>query len=190
MLTRSRELLGRAAEIDRLRAHVVALGRRGRAVAVVGEQGIGKSRLVAELLDGLAAADVGLAGRASEFERDVPFAPFVDALDPCLGSLGEARLRALNREQRERLAAIFPTLPRADGDARLRGERHRSHHAVRVLLELMAAGRRGVLVLDDVHWADEASVELIAHLLRRPPAARLLLVLALRPGQAGPRLLT
>jgi predicted ATPase len=188
MLTRSRELLGRAAEIDRLRAHVAALGRRGRAVTVVGEQGIGKSRLVAELLDGLEPTDLGLAGRASEFERDVPFAPFVDALDPYLGSLGERRLRALNPEQRARLAAIFPALPRSDDEPKPRGERYRSHHAARALLEQMAAGRRCVLFLDDAHWADEASVELIAHLLRRPPVARLLLVLAVRPGQAGPRL--
>src|SRR5262249_57973645 len=103
MLTRSRELLGRAAEIDRLRAHVAALGRRGRTVAVVGEQGIGKSRLLMELLDGLAPGDLGLAGRAAELERDVPFAPFVDALDRYLGSLGERRLPPPDREPRQRL---------------------------------------------------------------------------------------
>src|SRR5919201_401504 len=188
MLTRSRELPGRAAEIDRLRAHVAALGRRGRAVAVVGEPGAGKSRLVAELLHGLAPEDLALTGRAGELERDVPFGPFVDALDLHVGALGEARLRALHAEQRARLGAIFPALATSRDDERSRGERHRSHQAVRALLELLAAGRRCVLVLDDVHWADEASVELIAHLLRRAPAARVLMVLALDPAHASPRL--
>ena len=62
-------------------------------------------------------------------------------------------------------------------------ERYRSHRAVRELLELLAVTRPLVLVLDDVHWADPASVELLAALVHRPPAAPVLLVLAARPRQ-------
>jgi hypothetical protein len=160
MLTRSRELSGQAAELDRLCAHVTALGRRGRAVAVVGEPGSGKSRLIAGLLDGLEPGHVGLSGRASELERDLPFGVFADALP-------------------ETQALTGADAPR---------DRRAAHQAIRARLEQVAAGRRCVLALDDAHWADEASVEAIAHLLRRPPAAPVLLVLALSPKHAGPRL--
>ena len=67
----------------------------------------------------------------------------------------------------------FPSLPTpatarelADGH-----ERYRSHRAVRALLEVLARRLPLVLLLDDLHWADSASVELVAALLRRPPAA-------------------
>ena len=60
-------------------------------------------------------------------------------------------------------------------------ERFRYHRAVRALLELLARERPVALLLDDLHWADEASVELVLHLLRRPPRGPHLLAFALRP---------
>ena len=57
-----------------------------------------------------------------------------------------------------------------------------------VLLEALAQTQPVVLVLDDVHWADPASVELLGALLHRPPAAPVLIALAVRPRQMGERL--
>ena len=72
-----------------------------------------------------------------------------------------------------------------DGAARsVADERYRAHRAVRRLLELLAGERPLVVVLDDLHWSDEASIELLAALLRREPDAPVLLALAFRPGQA------
>ena len=59
---------------------------------------------------------------------------------------------------------------------------------MRELLERLTAIRPLVLVLDDVHWADAASIDLLGSLLRRPPEAAVLLVLALRPRHAPERL--
>src|SRR6201999_2504288 len=67
-------------------------------------------------------------------------------------------------------------------------ERHRTPRAVRTLLEGLALRRPMVLALDDLHWADDASLELVAHLLRRPPRAPLLLALAFRPAPVRPLL--
>ena len=77
---------------------------------------------------------------------------------------------------------------RADGGPVLPDERYRAHRAVRELLERLAARQPLVLLLDDVHWADAASVELLAALLRSPPDAAVLLVMAARPRQLPERL--
>ena len=81
---------------------------------------------------------------------------------------------------RTELAHVFPSLSAlASGrEAALQHERYRSHRAVRALLEQLAATKPLVLVLDDLHWADSASVELLGALLRRPPAAPVLIALA------------
>src|SRR6185503_927134 len=73
-------------------------------------------------------------------------------------------------------------------EALLRHERYRSHRAVRGLLERLTATTPLVLVLDDVHWADPASVDLLGSLLRRPPEAAVLVVIASRPRHAPERL--
>ena len=67
-------------------------------------------------------------------------------------------------------------------------ERYEAHRAVRRLLALVADERPLVLVLDDLHWSDGASLELIAALVRRPPPAPVLLALGFRPGNAAERL--
>ena len=131
-----------------------------------------------------------LSGRATELERDLPFSVFVDALDDYLQALDPSRLQALDGSVRAELATVFPSLVALAGGSEVapQHERYRSHRAVCVLLERLARTQPVVLVLDDVHWADPASVELLGALLRRPPAAPVLLALAVRPRQVGERL--
>ena len=186
------QLVGRAAELDAV-DEAFAEVDQGRAVAVelVGEPGIGKTRLLAEL--GRRADERGqlvLSGRASELERDLPFWLFVDALDEYVQGLEPRRLAALDEDVLVELSHVFPSLP-APPDGRApspQDERYRTHRAVCDLLERLAATRPLALVLDDLHWADAASVELIGALLRRPPAAGVLLALAVRPRQVPERL--
>lgn len=179
--------------LDQLDAGRAAAKRAAsEAIAIVGEPGIGKSRLLAEAAE--LARERGMlvfAGRAAEFEQELPFGAVTDALDPYLGSLNPRFLHGLHPEQLRELGAVFPAL---DGltdveVSPLQPERYRAHHAVRALLELLARERPCVLILDDMHWADEASLELVAHLLRRPPQAPALMLLAFRPPQAPPRLI-
>ncbi|MFL6010153.1 MAG: AAA family ATPase [Gaiellaceae bacterium] len=160
-------------------------------IVLIGEPGIGKTRFLAEFAR---SADQNgrlvLAGSASELERDLPFSVFVDALDDYLRGLSPDRLAVLDEDVRTELSHVFPSLSAlatASGGA-FQHERYRSHRAVRALLEELAKTRSLVLVLDDVHWADSASVELLSALLRRPPAASVLIVLAVRPRQLAERL--
>ena len=164
---------------------------RSAVLALVGDPGIGKTRLLAELA---ARADgrgqLVLYGSASELERDLPFWVFVDALDEYVQGLEPRRLEALEDDVRTELAHVLPSLSRFEAarGAAFQHERYRSHRAVRELLERLTATSPLVLVLDDLHWADSASVELLGALLRRPPAAAVLVALAVRPRQAPERL--
>jgi predicted ATPase len=131
-----------------------------------------------------------LAGRAAEFESEIPFGLFVDALDDAVLGLSERDLGALGPQAARELATVFPSLGGRLG-ARTGGaqiERYRAHRAVRALLEGLAARTPLVLALDDVHWADPASAELLSYLLSRPPRGPALVVVAFRPGQVGSRL--
>jgi DNA-binding NarL/FixJ family response regulator len=186
------QLVGRADELDSLDRILDALARgRPGAVEVSGEPGIGKSRLLAELAAlGEARGHLVLAGSAAELERDLPFSVFVDALDPYVAGLEPHRLVDLDGQVRTELGHVFPSLwaLAGTGEVAPQQERYRSHRAVRRLLEVLAQPKPLVLILDDFHWADAGSVELLGALLRRPPAAPVLVALALRPRQMPERL--
>jgi ATP/maltotriose-dependent transcriptional regulator MalT len=185
-------LVGRSAELESLE-HALDTVERGSsgAIELVGEPGIGKTRLLAELA---ARAELRghlvLSGAASELERDLPFSVFVHALDEYVESLDSDRLTGLDTDVQAELAHVFPSLaPLAGGsDVALQHERYRAHRAVRALLEELAQSTPLVLVLDDFHWADSASVELLGALLRRPPAATALIAFSHRPNQVTERL--
>jgi len=152
-------LVGRAAELAALDRAVdqVRAGSSGGVVCVEGEPGIGKSALLERLAAAAARARVTvLAARGTEFESDLPFGLWNEAL---------------------------ATAPPAGAD------RHRAHRELRAALEDRAATDGALVVcLDDVHWADPASADALAALVRRPPAGPVLLALATRPDRAGPAL--
>jgi DNA-binding NarL/FixJ family response regulator/tetratricopeptide (TPR) repeat protein len=162
LVGRTNERAALAAALERVRT-----GAAGQVVAIAGEPGIGKSRLLAELA-GSAAGCVVLGAAASEFADDLPYGVWAEAIDPHLQALDERRLARLGVEDFEGLAG---------------GDRHRLHRALRDLLEQLAGARPLVLWLDDLHWADGASVDAVAALVRRPPAAPVLLALAAREGR-------
>lgn len=183
-------LVGRAAELTALNREL-ARAAGPAVVAVTGDPGIGKTRLLAELTaEARRAGRTVLAGWATEFERDVPFGMFRNLLDDHLGA-GDHPLTGLAAGELRLLPAVFPGLADpggAEDPGLVAGERYRLHRAVRALLENIAGDAGLVLVLDDLHWADEGSVELLDHLLRHPPRAAVLLAVAYRPRQASARL--
>ena len=165
-------------------------GRRSAALAVVGEPGIGKTRLLAELAARpTAAGSSSSPARRPSSSSDLPFWVFVDALDEYVRGLDPRGSRARRRRAGRARAGLPGARRRSRRRARaLQHERYRSHRAVRELLEAARATQPLVLVLDDLHWADSGSIELLGALLRRPPAAPVLLALAMRPHQVPERL--
>lgn len=192
MIDASPSLVGRAREHVEISDAVARLGQGAVCLEIVGEQGIGKTTMIDVLRQIATVANAHvLGGRGSEFERDLPFGIFVDAIDLHLSEIDDRWSRNLDADVAAEIARIFPARrsPEAQGRPVRSGERFRTHRAVRALLERLAATRPVVLALDDVQWADSSSVELIGSLLRRPPDARVLIALAYRPHQAPARLL-
>src|SRR3954464_11923832 len=181
-------LYGREGELEAIAGALDAVARgERRLLAVRGEAGIGKTRLLAELRERAAAQRfVVLEGRATELERDVPLVPVIDALEAHLPKA--AALAALGPERLGLLARVLPGL----APVAVRGsgtDRWRVYRALGKLLELIAAGRPLLLLVDDVHWADPATRELLEHVVRRPPADSLLVAVGLRAAPAAERLL-
>ena len=181
------DLVGRGRELAVLDRALDAVAAGGpRFLALVGEPGIGKTSVM-ERLSELASGRgwLVLAGRAAEFERELPFGVLVDALDDHLAMLDQRKLERAGGERLAELAAIFPSL---DGppvpEGALQAERYRAHRAVQELLDGLAVGRPLLLSLDDLHWADQASLEVVASLLRRPPDGPVLLACSFRPAPA------
>jgi ATP/maltotriose-dependent transcriptional regulator MalT len=188
--TQVQPLVGRESELQILEDLLEeARGGSSRFVVLAGEPGIGKSCVLAELARRADAADwLVLEGRATELERVFPFGLFVDAFDAYLESLDARAFGRLAADELEELASVFPALRSLQPDAApltTAAERFRAHQAARDLIERVAARRPLLLALDDVHWSDGASLELIGHLLRRAPEAAVLVVMTMRSGQAS-----
>jgi len=182
----SMQFVGRQRELDLLgqRLEEAAAGNGG-VVLVGGEPGVGKTRLTQELIGrARAAGRRTLLGRAYEVEVSPPYLPIAEVLSAAFDCLGEDEIRALLGEGAADVAVLAPRVlkllpglsphPAAGpGD-----ERHRLFESVSLfLLEFARSGPRGLLlVADDLHWADPATLQLLVHLARRVADAPLLLV--------------
>ncbi|WP_327436260.1 MULTISPECIES: helix-turn-helix transcriptional regulator [unclassified Streptomyces] len=174
-------LVGRTAELGLLDTVIDRLGQGAPSyVDITGAAGIGKSRLMAEFC--LRARRRGvtvLRGRAAEYERHLPFHPFADAfadLDdrpPREPGLSDAVSRILGG----RGAGPPP------GPVPATADRFGLHRSVAGLLARLGRSGGLVVALDDVHWADPASLELLDHLVRHPVPGPVLLVAARRDRQ-------
>jgi ATP/maltotriose-dependent transcriptional regulator MalT len=183
--------VGRGSALEQFDVTLDSLdGGKSACIALDGEPGIGKTHLLTELTRRAEQRDfLVLGGAATEFERDAPFGVWADALDAYVASQELELAERWRWEDARELDDILPSLRRVgEGQARsVPDERYRAHRALRALLEVLARERPLVIVLDDLHWADEASTELLAALLRRGPAAPVLLALAFRRGRAPTR---
>ena len=156
---------------------------------VMGEAGIGKSRLLAEA-ESLVRATGGLvlAARCHASERSLFLQPVVEALRSELTALGAAALVDLAGAHADALVALLPQLsaaiPRAQGQPgpsrEPEAERRRAYEAIAHVLTRLSRDRPVLLVLDDAQDAGLATVDLLDYLSRHLGAARVLLVAAAR----------
>jgi tetratricopeptide (TPR) repeat protein len=178
-VTAETPLVGRETELATLRRVMdEAWSGRRQVVAILGEAGIGKSRLIDELAaEALKRGGAVLLGRAHESEQILPFGVWADALRQ--GQLlGDAEVIAgLAPARRAELARLFPEMAEP-------GLPHSSENwgylrlfeAMVDCVERLAARHPLLLVLEDVHWADQLSLRLLSFLGRRVGVSQVLVV--------------
>jgi DNA-binding winged helix-turn-helix (wHTH) protein/tetratricopeptide (TPR) repeat protein len=183
--------VGREAELGRLRElyGLAAAGRR-QVVFVTGEAGIGKSTLVEAFAAGVEGEGAGLVARGQCLEQrgaPEPYLPVFDALGRLCRADPEAVavLSRLAPTWLVQLPALVEPAGREDLERRaLGGTWERMLREAAEALEAVAADRPLVLLLEDLHWADPSTVDLLAWLARRPTPARLLVAGTYRPADA------
>jgi hypothetical protein len=176
-IDRPAQWVGRGPELATLRAGVEALRRdEGAVVWVEGEPGIGKSSLVVEALAGVSELgwDIGW-GFADQLTERMPLSVMQDCLQVRPGSPDPRRAHAAGLLRGQRLGLF------ADGDASVNG--------VEVLMSLaeeLCAAAPTVLVIDDLQWADDASLLIWHQLAASIDQLRLLLIATCRPAPRRP----
>ena len=206
-------LVGRDAEMQALRAAIVDLRQgRGQIVSIMGEAGLGKSRLVAELRQepvlssGEKAASYWLEGHCLSYQTATPYAPFVELFnrhfelrDDQAGAEKYDRLSdRIAAAGAERVNDVAPFLATMLGIG-LSGEaldrvkyleppqlRGRIFQAVATYLECLALEHPVVLALDDVHWIDPTSLDLLESLRPLTDRTMLMLLALFRPRRREP----
>jgi len=179
------QFVGRGAELGRLEAAFRSVDRgEPAAVCVGGEAGVGKTRLVGRFLDRVRerGGTVLLGGCVELGEASLPYAPVVEALRGLGRGLDPTTLADLVGPGRPLLARLLPELEQGEESAAVAVgplAQARLFEAFLGLLERLADRSPTVLVVEDLHWADRSTLDLLAFLVRNLPA-RLLLVLTYR----------
>ena len=207
------EMVGRKSVLDKLELQVMKLiNGAGSIVNIIGEAGIGKSRLLAELRQREAVGRVTLLeGRAISMGRNLSFHPIIDLLKQWVqigvdDDMVEAFIKletAIGKIFRDKIADVLPFVstlmgipvpaPYHDRLNGIEGEALEKliRKSMRDLLSRLSAIQPLTIVIDDVHWADKSSIELMESLFRLADRERILFINLFRPDHAdtGQRIL-
>jgi predicted ATPase len=185
-------LVGRAEELARLAAALAdAAGGQPRTVLLGGEAGIGKTRLLAEFSARAPAQGARvLSGVCPQVgEGTLPFSPLSQALRQLVRQLDPATLDEVVGAGRAELARLVPDLGPAVATTPATGELARARLFERLLgvVERLAAERPLVLVVEDLHWADRSTLDLLSFLVPNLGEAAVVLVASYRSDELGRR---
>src|SRR5262245_51274418 len=193
-------LVGREAELDLLRQIVDRAGRgAGQVAALVGEAGIGKSRLVWELIRSQLVRDwLILTGRSQSYSAGTPYIPVVEMLKAYFRLESQDDFAAIRSKVTEKLlsrdraleSALVPILALLDvpsGDEEWPAldplsRQQRTLEAIKQIFLHESHEQPLLLVVEDLHWVDAATQQLLNRLVSAFPAARIMLLVTSRPG--------
>jgi predicted ATPase/class 3 adenylate cyclase len=202
----SAPLIGRQEQMRNLQKAADQLQQgQGQVVSIIGEAGLGKSRLVQELERQLRSSHPSiqwLEGRTLSYQSNLPFAPFIDLLARFLDLPAQAaypelldRLYPIVRDKAGELAPFLGYLTGTQLDEQaaeriqyIQPQRLRATLFSKVgrLFELLLTHSSLVLYLDDLHWSDPTSIELLQSLLPLTERLPLMVITAFRPLQSEP----
>ena len=182
--------VGRQHELEQIQS-ALATATTGdrRLVLIAGEPGIGKSALAARIAqEARASRGSVLYGRCDEDVR-VPYQPFVDALERLIELAPDSMLDSVGTRKLAELTRLIPSLHDRRSDlpepqpSDPETERYLLMNAVVAAVTAAAAESPVVIVLDDVHWADQSTLLLLRHLIANSANLRLLVVATYRDSE-------
>jgi class 3 adenylate cyclase/tetratricopeptide (TPR) repeat protein len=173
--------VGRERELQLLRETFARCVRDSacRSVTILGEAGIGKSRLVREALQEIRASARILVGRCPPYGEGITYLPLLDIVRQ-LAPAGQADLASLVEEDQEG-NFVADRIAGAVGLSTTSAPTEETNWAVRRLFEALARRRPLAVVLDDVHWAEPTFLDLVEHIVAAARAVPLLVVCLARP---------
>lgn len=185
-------MIGRESDLEALRDELRAVeggaveqGGALRAVVIGGEAGIGKSRLLAEFLAEAEGSATVLLGRCVDLGNDgAPYAPFASILRRLIELRGLDSVLAAAGHGAGVLPVLLPELA-DDSAVPARTGAERLYELVTVLLETLSVERPLVLAVEDIHWADSATLELLRFIVRMAERGRILVLLSYRSDEVG-----
>jgi len=197
------EMVGRADELQKLELYVLkAINNQGSIVSIIGEAGIGKSRLIAELMKIEPLKKVTLLeGRALSIGKNLSFHPLIDVMKNWSGIKEEDSTneslrkleKAINNTYPEGVQEVFPFIATLMGmkltgkyEERVKGITGEALEKLilknlRELILKMAEQSPLVFIIEDLHWADKSSIETLRFLYRLAESNRILFINVLRP---------
>ncbi|MEP6732759.1 MAG: AAA family ATPase [bacterium] len=189
-------LIGRAAPLSTV-FHTLDRARaaHGSTLLVSGEAGIGKSRLARAMVD--RARELGfvvLNGACFEADRAHPYAPVLDLVRTVSSSASPALAAHYFSPAARELVTLFPELRSLFADMTPHQavdpeeDRRRLFHSFSEAVHALAAVQPLLLLIEDVHWSDDATLDLVLHLARRIGSQPIAMVLTFRSDELGPRL--
>jgi predicted ATPase/class 3 adenylate cyclase len=150
-----------------------------RSVTILGEAGIGKSRLAREALQEIRASARILIGRCPPYGEGITYLPLLDIVRQ-LAPVGQTDLASLVEDDQEG-DLVADRIAGAIGLSTTSAPTEETNWAVRRLFEALARRRPLVVVLDDVHWAEPTFLDLVEHVVAAARAVPLLVVCLARP---------
>jgi DNA-binding CsgD family transcriptional regulator/tetratricopeptide (TPR) repeat protein len=185
----SAAFVGRGAELARLRrAWDSVRGGRSELVLAGGEAGVGKTRLMRQFVSGITPSSVRvLWGECIDLhEGGLPYAPFRQALRSSAADQADTVFAGAVRAAGPDLAMLLPSL--GDAGATIDDEqirRVRLFEALFDLLRRLGAHKPVLFVIEDAHWADDTTLDLVTFLSRNLSDSPILLLLTFRPDLVG-----
>jgi DNA-binding CsgD family transcriptional regulator len=172
-------LIGRAADLAALHDDLAAVDDAGRAVVISGDAGMGKTRLLREFTAQLENAVVLRGGCVDSGSGPAPLAAIADLVRGTVDAFGAEAVRDAAGRGADALGVLVPSL---GGDAEAA---ERLADVVVELLSTLARRRRLVVVVEDLHWADGTTLEIVGRLVRRASTLPVLMVLTYRSDDVG-----
>ncbi len=183
-------LVGRSNEIQALHLFIErAKGRQGQTAFISGEAGIGKSRLVSEAVS-YAVTQGFLHLHGSCFQPDTarPYAPFQDLLRTSIPQGIHDQLNTLFQEREQLLSELTSSRTAETTFTDPEQQKQQLFDRLRQFCVRPTAQQPLVLVIEDIHWSDDTSLEFLYHLARHSINQPVILLLTYRSDEVSPQL--